>query len=296
MSIRKLLSIMLAMAVLSMLAVLAKAQMTDQAAREQARKSVRSQLHLRSDQFLSVQRDEALEQMLAAMASPLSGPEFIYRVSQEGDEIKEATKASPTGHEVRGNTVVHHIVMDGDPTQIIAIRSADGTIYRIHGFGQSESLAEFNKLMTAAKVTVSSPEQAESLAEFYRAVNPQNMQLTPISSVIELKQAAERQCQSGAKSFQAGEKVFTAWWKHMEPLSANVPLNETAIPSGGGYLVEWTVLSSPGSGGLCGGTPLRARLEVNADGHVNEPTFSSTLRGRYSHSGGKKKLSGRSEG
>ena len=58
---------------------------------------------------------------------------------------------------------------------------------------------------------VSSPEQADSVAEFYRAVNPENMPLAPISSLIELKQAAERQCHSAVKSFDTGQEAFTAW-------------------------------------------------------------------------------------
>jgi hypothetical protein len=134
MSIRKLFSTISGLAVLPMLVMLANAQMTDQAAREQARDVVRSELHstvnFKANQFLSVQRDETLEQILAAVvARPPSWPEFIYRVSQEGEEFKEAIKASPAGHEIRENTVVHHIVMDGDPMHIVAISSADGSIY-----------------------------------------------------------------------------------------------------------------------------------------------------------------------
>jgi hypothetical protein len=253
------------------------AQMTDQAAREQARDVVRSELHstvnFKADQFLSVQRDEALEQRLAAVvARPPSWPEFIYRVSQEGDEFKEATKASPTGHEIRENTVVHHIVMDGDPMHIVAISSADGSVYRIHGFGRAESLAEFERLITSLKVRVTSPDQAESLADFYRKVNPENLEsLTPISRLIEFKQAAERQCQTS--SFDTDQRAFTAWWKHAKPLYTEGSFKQTATPSSGGYFVEWIVLSS-GTKGNCGGTPLRVRLQVGSDGHVGEPTFS----------------------
>ena len=279
MSIRKLFSTISGLAVLPMLVMLANAQMTDQAAREQARDVVRSELHstvnFKANQFLSVQRDEALEQILAAVvARPPSWPEFIYRVSQEGDEFKEATKASPAGHEIRENTVVHHIVMDGDPMHIVAISSADGNIYRIHGFGLAESLAEFERLIASLKVRVTTPDQAESLADFYRKVNPENYEaVTPILRLMELKQAAERQCQSGAKSFDAGEKAFTVWWKQAEPQYAALPFQPKAVPHEGGYLVEWIVLSSP-SGDNCGGAPLRAQLEVGSDGHVGKATFS----------------------
>jgi hypothetical protein len=135
-------------------------------------------------------------------------------------------------------------------------------------------LAEFERLMRALKVQVSSPDQAEVLADFYREVNPENHQgLTPIVSLMELKQAVERQCQSGSKSFDAGEKAFTGWWKHAQPLYATVSFEPRAVPQEGGYLVEWVVLSSP-SGWNCGGAPLRARIEVSTDGHVGKITFS----------------------
>lgn len=257
MSIRKLFSTMLGMAVLSMSVVLANAQMTDQAAREQARNAVRSQLHLKPDQFLGVQRNERLEDLLA-LAVRRPGFELIYRVSQAGDEVKE-------------NAVVHHIFTDVDPTYIIAVSPADGGIYRIHGF--VDSLIEFEKLTTVAGMRVSSAEQAESVADFYREVNPENLPLTPISSLIELKQAAERQCQSGRSSFNAGQEAFTTWWKHAKPLYSEVQFKQTVTSRTGGYLVEWIVLSTATKYN-CGGAPLRARLEVKSDGHVGSLIFS----------------------
>jgi hypothetical protein len=260
MSIRKLFSTIFGMALLSTLAVPANAQVTDQSAREQARNTVRSQLHLKPDQFLGIQRDEELEQSLASVVSRPTWSEFIYKVSQAGDEIKE-------------NVVVHHIFTDVDPTYIIAISPVDGSTYRIHGFGLAESLAEFEKLMTALRVRVSNPKQAESVTDFYRRVNPGNHEgLTPISSLMELKQAAERQCQS-VGSFDAGQNAFNLWWDRAKPLYAKVPFGQTVSPHGSGYLVEWIVLSSP-SGSNCGGAPLRARLEVSAEGQVGKPVFS----------------------
>lgn len=242
---------------------LASAQMSDQPAREQARNTVRSQLHLRPDQFLSTQRDEALEQSLMLAVGKRAESPLIYTVSQAGDEIKE-------------NAVVHHISTDADLVYIVAVFAADGTSYRIHGF--PDSVAEFEKLMTAVGMKVSSPEQAESLAEFYRGANPQNMPLAPISSLIELKQAAERQCHGGVKSFDTGQEAFTAWWNRAERLYAAVPFDQRAFPHGSGYRVEWIVLSSP-SGESCGGAPLRASLEVSSDGHVGKVTVSPLQKG-----------------
>jgi hypothetical protein len=235
----------------------ANAQATEQDAREQAGKAVRLQLHLRPDQFLGVQRAEDLEHSLAVAVGRRAGSEFIYRVS-------------PTGYEIKENAIVHHFTVDGDYMYVIGVSPTDGSTYRIHGF--ADSLTEFVKLMTAVAERVSSPEQAESLTDFYRGVNPENLPLTPIVSLMELKQAAERQCQSGAKSFDAGEKAFTAWWKHAEPLYAELPFKQAATPRNGGYFVEWIVLSSPG--GDCGGAPLRARLEVSSDAHVGKVTFT----------------------
>jgi hypothetical protein len=282
---RKLFSTIFGIAVLSTLLMPANAQVTDQAAREQASNIVRSELrttlNLKPDQFLDVQRDEALEKSLA-LAVGRVGSAFIYRASPSGDEIKGAAKASPSGNEIRENTVVHHIVMDGDPMHIIAVASADGSAYRIHGFGRADSLAEFEKLMTALKVRVASADQAEAIADFYRRVNPGNHEgLAPIVRLMELKQAAERQCQSGVKSFDAGEKAFATWWKRAEPLYGALPFEQKAVPHGGGYLVEWIVLSSP-SGENCGGAPLRAQLEISSDGRVGKVTFSPLQPGTTS--------------
>ena len=157
---------------------------------------------------------------------------------------------------------------------IVAVSSVDGSIFRIHGFGLAESLAEFERLMMALRLHVASPDQAELLAGFYRKVNPENhADLTPVISLLELKQTAERQCQSSSKSFDAGEKVFAGWWKRAQPLYAALPLQQRAVPQGSGYLVEWVVLSSP-SGENCGGAPVRARLEVGSDGRIHRLAFS----------------------
>jgi hypothetical protein len=263
---RKLFSTVFGMVVLSILPGRANAQVTEQAARGQARDVVRSELrskvNFKADPFLGIHRDEELEQSLAtATIGWRVGPEFIYKVS-------------PTGVEIKENAVVNHVATDADFMYIVAVGSVDGSIFRIHGFGLAESLAEFERLMTALRVHVASPDQAESLAEFYRAVNPENYEiLVPILRLMELKQAAERQCQSGAKSFDAGEKAFTAWWKQAEPLYAALPFQQRAVTHGNGYLVEWIVLSSP-SGENCGGAPLRAQLEVSSDGHVSKVRFS----------------------
>jgi hypothetical protein len=264
MNMRRLFSTIFGMVVLSALAAPANAQVTEQAAREQARNAVRSQLHLKPDQFLGVHRDEELEQLLATTTIGWrAGQVFIYKVS-------------PTGLEIRENAIVDHVATDVDFMRIVAVSSVDGSIFGIHGFGLAESLAEFEKLMTALRVHVASPGQAESLAEFYRKVNPENYEnLTPILTLLELKQAAERQCQSGLNSFDADQKAFTAWWNHAKPLYAKVSFEQTAVPHGSGYFVEWFILSSAAPNGNCGGAPLRVRLEVSSDGHVGKMTFSS---------------------
>jgi hypothetical protein len=202
-----------------------------------------------------VQKNEELEQLLAVVVSRPSWSEFIYKASEEGDEIKE-------------HVVIHHIFTDGDPTFTIAVSPVNGAAYRIQGF--TDSLAEFEKLMKEANVKVSSPEQADAMADFYRAVNPERRSMTPLSSLLDLKQAGERQCQ--AVPFDPNERDFEAWWKHAKTAYANVSFQQTAARSGSGYAVEWIVLSSPGSG-LCGGAPLRARLEVGSDGSIGEISF-----------------------
>lgn len=264
MTIRSVFSTIVGFAVITASAAIANAQMSEQAAREQASNAVRSELHttldLKPDQFLGIHRDEELEQSLA-LAKGGRTDLFIYKVS-------------PTDIEIKENTVVYHPWSDFDVVFVVAISPADGSTFRIHGFGLAESLAEFERLMTALKVRVTSTDQAESVADFYRTVNPGNYEsLAPITSLLELKQAAERQCQSDAKSFDAGEKAFTSWWKHAMPLYATLSFEQKAVSHGSGYLVEWILLSSPSSEN-CGGAPLRAELEIGSDGHIGKLTVS----------------------
>jgi hypothetical protein len=264
MNIRKLFSTIFGIALLALTAR-AHAQMSEQGAREQALNIARSELHstihFRADQFLGIQRNEELEQTLAVAVGGQAGLTFIYKVTPEGAELRE-------------NAIVYHTWTDVDPLFIVVINPRDGSAYRIHGFGRGESLTEFERLMTALTVQASSPDQAESIADFYRKVNPENDEnITPILGLMELKQAAERQCQSGANSFENGQEAFTAWWNHAKPLYAAVPFEQRAVPHGSGYRVEWIVLSSP-SGKNCGGAALRAALEVGSDGHVAKVTVS----------------------
>ena len=261
MSIRKPFSTILGLVVLATAIALANPQMSELAAREQAsniaRAKLQSAVHFRADQFLGIERDEQLEQTLGVAAGGYAGLTFIDR-------------ASPAGVELRGPAAVYHTWTHVDPLFIVVVNPRDGSAYRMDGFRLAESVAEFERLTTALRMHVSSPDRAESLAEFYRKVNPENhASLTPILSPMELKQAAERQCQSVAKSFDAGEQAFTAWSKHAEPLYAALPLRQRAVFHGSGYLVEWIVLSSA-SAENCGGAPLRAQLAGSSDGHVGK--------------------------
>lgn len=261
MNIHRLILSILCAAVLSGLGSLTSTELSDQAARERARNTVSSQMHLKPDTFLAVERDETLERALALVADRSGDLISIYRVSPAGDEVIEGA-------------IVHHISVDVDPMHIVAVSLTDGTTYRIHGFGKSESLSDFEKLMSALKVHVTGTYQAESVADFYRSVNPENRaELTPILSLLELKQAAERQCQNGTGSFDAGEKAFTSWWKHAEPLYGALTFQQRTLPDGGAFRVEWVVLSAA-LGENCGGAPLRAQLEVSPDGHVGRMSFS----------------------
>ena len=266
MKIQKLFSTILILTVLAIAAAGASGQTIEQVAREHAENAVRSELHsklnFKSGQFLNVHREEKLEEDLAMVTIGWRlGPVFIYKIT-------------PTGFEIKENSIVNHIATDADFIYIVAVSSKDENVYRIHGFGVSESLTDFERLMATLKLKVASSDQAESLADFYRKVNPENQEgLTPISGLLEFKQAAEKQCQSGAKSFDIGEKAFAIWWNHARPLYTSLPFQQSAPPHGSGYLVEWIILSSP-SKENCGGAPLRAQLEVGSDGHVGKLTFS----------------------
>lgn len=240
----------------SMSEMAAIAQTSEPVARQEAVDLVRSAVGLRPEQFLDLKRDEGLEELFIVSAGRRIPLVFIFKLNN-------------AGYEVKAEKIIQHFSTDAELLYIVAISSADGSAYRIRGF--PDSLTEFGKLMAAAKVKVSSPYQAEAVSDFYREVNPQRTSITPIPSLIDLKQDAERQCQTS--SFDAGEKDFDAWWKHGKPLYAGLPFGQTAKPSGSGYIVEWTALSSPGPG-LCGGAPLRARLEVSSDGQVGKLSFS----------------------
>jgi hypothetical protein len=245
-----------------MLVLTASAQLTDQSARELAAHIVRSELHstvnFKSNDFLGVQRAEELEQSLEVAASGQTGFRYIY-------------KATPAGYEVKENAIAYHVWTDIDPVFVVAINPVDGRVYRIHGFGLAVSLNEFEKLIASLHVQISNPEQAESVTDFYQKVNPGNRSMTPISDLLDLKQAAERQCRT--VPFDPNEENFATWWKHAKTAYVNVPFKQTATRNASGYAVEWIVLSSPGAG-LCGGAPLRARVEIGSDGHIGEITFT----------------------
>jgi hypothetical protein len=261
---RSMFSTVFCISILSIGALRTDAQMSEQATRKKARDVVRSELHSRvqfkADQFLGIYRDEDLEQTLWVAVGRQVGSTYVYRVS-------------PAAVELRENGVIYHTWTDVDPVFIVAVDANSGGIFRVHGFGRGESFVEFDKLMKALRVHVTGPDQAESIAALYRSVNPENYEgVTPISRLIDLKQAAERQCQSDEKLFDAGENAFTDWWGHAKSQYSTLSFRQRALPYGGGYLVEWIVLSSP-SAQNCGGAPLQARLEISSDGQVNKFTF-----------------------
>jgi hypothetical protein len=252
------------------------AQLSEASARDQARSAVRSHLALEPDGFLAVERDEKLEQSVDLVAGRRGV--FIYRTSQAGDDYL----TSQAGDDRRRRTVVHHIVMDGDPTHIVAISAADGSVYRIHGF--ADSRAEFDRLIATMAWTISNSDQAGTVADFYREVNPDNWQMAPIVSLIDLKQSAERQCQKS--TFDVGEQEFDAWWKRGKALYSAIPFQQVVTPGASGYVVEWTILSSSALG-MCGGAPLRARLEVGSDGRVGKGDAVPLIGAGLGHEAGR---------
>jgi hypothetical protein len=243
-----------AIALAAPLARNANGQFDDRVARDLARTAVRSELALKSSQFLLIRLDEVLEGLLTGMVTDPPWPGAVYRLSEEGDEIK-------------AHSVVHYIVSDGDPTFTVAINPF-GRVYRIQGF--SDSLAQLNELLKEANVKVLSADQAEAVARFYREVNPERRSLAPMSNLLDVKQAAERQCQS--VPFDPNETDFQAWWKHARSLYADASFRQTVSADGNGYAVQWVVLSSA-SAGLCGGAPFRARLPVGPDAQLGDIAF-----------------------
>jgi SAM-dependent methyltransferase len=236
---------------------------TDVAARTEVSSIIRTKRGIRPDELLRVQRDERLEQALSMAVWKAGTVAFIYRATGEGKEI--------TGP----NTLRHHFSMHADTTHVIAVGVNNGKSYHLHG--DYESMAEFNKLMTDLKMRVSHTMQAEAVAEFYRAVNPENNgSLDPIHRLLELKQRVERQCQTSA--FDPHEAEFDTWWKRAMPLYADLSFEQEARPRRGSYLVEWIVLSHPYPG-LCASDPLRVRLKVKKNGVIGKLTYSS-LRSR----------------
>ncbi len=111
MSVRKLFSTIFGLAVLATLGARASAQVTEQAAREEAsnvvRSELRSKLNFKPVQFLAVHRDEDLEESLAiAPVGWRAGPLFMFRIS-------------PTGIESRHNAIVNHVATDVDFMYIV---------------------------------------------------------------------------------------------------------------------------------------------------------------------------------
>lgn len=232
------------------------AQTSEEVARHEAVSIVRSGVGLRPEQFLDVKRDEGLEELLIVSAGRRIPLVFMFKLSNSGYEFKN-------------EKIVHHTFTEADLLYVVAISSVDGSAYLIRGFPNSAS--EFGKLMAASKVKLSSSYQAEALADFYREVNPERTFTTPITNLMELKQAAERQCQ--ISSFDTGEQEFDTWWKKYKHLYAGLQFAQTAKSNSNGYVVEWTVLSSSGTG-MCGGAALQARLDVSSDAQVVKLSFS----------------------
>jgi len=231
------------------------------AARDVASKLIRAKRTILPDELLRVQRDETLELALSMAVWKVDTPAFIYRATKEGEEI------------VGPDTIRHHIVMDSDTTHVIAVRVSDGEPYHLHG--DFDSLAEFNRLMTDLSVTVSHSMEAEYVAEFYQAVNPRNNTLIDaIHHLLDLKQSAERQCQTWA--FDLDESEFDTWWKRTKSLYADLSFEQKARPRGNGYLVEWVELSAPDPDlYLCAGNPLRVGLKVKRNGTIGKLVVTS---------------------
>lgn len=258
MNIQKSFSMIVLLPVLATSMVFAKTMHTQENTQELALNTIRSELKLPSSQFVQVRRDEGLEDLLAISSVGWhAGPVFIYRLSQEGIEVRK-------------NAIVHHVTTDAEANYIIAVLSVGGETFRVHGF--NDSLVEYNRLIMESKIKLSSAEQAESLAEFYRYVNPENVPLTPVSTLLEMKQIAERRCQSQATSFGTGQEKYLEWWERAKLIYARLSLQQKVELHNGSYLVEWVVLSTPSTLN-CGGAPLRARVEINQNGHTSKIAF-----------------------
>lgn len=231
------------------------AQLSEEAARQRVVEVVRSKLNIRPAQFLGIKRHEELEEMLAVATNGHLGMDFVYTLS-------------PVGYEFTEHGIIEHMSTDGEGIYVVVIDRANGGTYAIRGF--SDSLAEFKRLMLAVNMKVASPGEAESLAKLYQAVNPEQFSFTPVSDLLDLKQAAERQCR--VVSFDLSERHFGAWWNHAKALYGKSSFKQTATQNANGYAVEWVVLSSPGPS-ECAGTPLRAQLQIGRSGEVGKLTF-----------------------
>lgn len=227
----------------------------EQSAYETANAALRARLNLRANQFLQIQRDETLEHLLSLAVSRPTAPDFIFRATQAGDEIK-------------GNAIVHHISSDIDSTYVVAVDRKTGSIARIRGF--SDSMTEFDRLMATVGVKVSNADQAEAIAAFYWAVNPERLSQHPILNLFELKQLAERQCQTG--SFNAGEARFDSWWSQNRARCEAIKFARATVTRDGVFILKWIVLSA-GSPDSCGGIPLEAQLEITRSGKIENLTF-----------------------
>ena len=106
-----------------------------------------------------------------------------------------------------GDTLFRIAVRSGVSLQ--ALMAANGTAFLIKGFGLSNSFREFNRMLAESKVHIVTSIRAQAIADLYLAINPENRSMNPISSLLDLKQAAERQCQ--AVPFDPNEKDFEAW-------------------------------------------------------------------------------------
>lgn len=240
------------------LAGVASAQLTEEQARREAREQTAAALHSTATQFLGTQRREDLERLFEAATRKPTRTILMYEVSNEGDEV-------------RGSTVIHHLSSDAPMTFIVAVLAVRGTTFRIGGF--ADSLSEFNRLMADNQIRVLDSEHAQSLANFYFAVNPEKIQVNLLKSPLDLKQAVERQCHAGGRDFAYLDKEFGKWWTSHRSAIIGTEFATRVSSAPGVFRVQILTLSSPTAKQTCDASPVEATLEVSDAGAVKPVSF-----------------------
>lgn len=240
-----------------------RAQTSDERAREAAREAVQVSTE-RANSFFSVHRREDLEEVFLSVRF-FQGGRF-----ERDPQIFEVTDG---GYEFKNGSIDYHLSVHGPFLYFVAVANAPGGVFRIGGFKDSQS--EFSRLAKYYNVKLRSEFQAQEYAGLYLRLDPAHYQLVQTTSLLQLKQLAEREFDDNYKGFSSGETRLNQWWAKHESALSRMSFKQTTTAVLEGFEVSFLTLSSIDDKSQADGpTPLRVTLTLTKDGQIAQPTLT----------------------